>query len=81
MPKSRKVQTPADAAPLLSLARQVRGWADTVLSVAGNATDLGLTLAQNFIQQHHGSIEANSRPGCTCFTVLLPLHTTHQESQ
>ena len=42
---------------------------------------LGLTLAQNFIQQHHGSIEADSRPGCTCFTVLLPLHTTHQESQ
>ena len=42
---------------------------------------LGLTLAQNFIQQHHGSIEADSRPGHTCFTVLLPLHTTNQESQ
>ncbi|MBK6470388.1 MAG: helix-turn-helix transcriptional regulator [Betaproteobacteria bacterium] len=46
MPKSKKVQTPPDASALLSLARQVRGWADTVLSVAGNATDLGLTLAQ-----------------------------------
>ncbi len=42
---------------------------------------LGLTLAQNFIQQHHGSIEADSRPGRTCFTVLLPIHTTHQEFQ
>ncbi|MBZ0132067.1 MAG: nitrogen regulation protein NR(II) [Rhodocyclaceae bacterium] len=42
---------------------------------------LGLTLAQNFIQQHHGSIEAGSRSGHTCFTVLLPLHTTNQESQ
>lgn len=50
MPKSRKVQTPADAAPLLSLARQVRGWADTVLSVAGSATDLGLTLAQGRVR-------------------------------
>jgi two-component system nitrogen regulation sensor histidine kinase GlnL len=42
---------------------------------------LGLTLAQNFIQQHHGSIEVDSRPGRTCFTVLLPLHTSNQESQ
>jgi transcriptional regulator with XRE-family HTH domain len=50
MPKSRKAQTPADAAPLLSLARQVRGWADTVLSVAGSATDLGLTLAQGRVK-------------------------------
>ena len=42
---------------------------------------LGLTLAQNFIQQHHGSIEVDSRPGRTCFSVLLPLHTTQQEFQ
>jgi len=42
---------------------------------------LGLTLAQNFIQQHHGNVEVDSRPGRTCFTVLLPLHTTNQESQ
>ncbi|MDP1652413.1 MAG: nitrogen regulation protein NR(II) [Rhodocyclaceae bacterium] len=42
---------------------------------------LGLTLAQNFIQQHHGSIEVDSRPGHTCFTVLLPLHTNNQESK
>ena len=42
---------------------------------------LGLTLAQNFILQHHGSIEVDSEPGWTCFTVLLPLHTNHQENQ
>lgn len=41
---------------------------------------LGLTLAQNFIQQHHGTIEVESRPGRTCFTVLLPLHASNQES-
>ena len=34
---------------------------------------LGLTLAQDFISQHHGSIEFDSEPGRTCFTVLLPL--------
>jgi two-component system nitrogen regulation sensor histidine kinase GlnL len=34
---------------------------------------LGLTLAQDFISQHHGAIEFDSEPGCTCFTVLLPL--------
>jgi transcriptional regulator with XRE-family HTH domain len=32
--------------PLLSLARQVRSWADTLLTVAGHATDIGLTMAQ-----------------------------------
>lgn len=34
---------------------------------------LGLTLAQDFISQHHGSIEFESEPGRTCFTVILPL--------
>jgi two-component system nitrogen regulation sensor histidine kinase GlnL len=37
--------------------------------VSGRAggSGLGLTLAQNFIQQHRGSIEVDSRPGRTCF--------------
>ncbi len=34
---------------------------------------LGLTLAQSFIQQHQGSIEVDSRPGRTCFSIRLPL--------
>jgi two-component system nitrogen regulation sensor histidine kinase GlnL len=34
---------------------------------------LGLTLAQDFVSQHQGSIEVTSEPGHTCFTVLLPL--------
>lgn len=33
-------------APLLSFARQVRSFADTLLTVAGSATDMGMTLAQ-----------------------------------
>lgn len=34
---------------------------------------LGLTLAQDFISQHNGSIEFESEPGHTCFTIMLPL--------
>jgi len=34
---------------------------------------LGLTLAQDFVSQHEGSIEFDSEPGCTRFTVMLPL--------
>jgi two-component system nitrogen regulation sensor histidine kinase GlnL len=34
---------------------------------------LGLTIAQTFIAQHHGTIECDSAPGCTTFTILLPL--------
>jgi two-component system nitrogen regulation sensor histidine kinase GlnL len=34
---------------------------------------LGLTLAQDFVSKHQGSIEFDSEPGRTCFTVMLPL--------
>ena len=34
---------------------------------------LGLTLAQDFVSQHNGTIEFDSEPGRTCFTVTLPL--------
>ncbi len=34
---------------------------------------LGLTLVQDFVSQHHGSIEFDSEPGRTCFSVTLPL--------
>jgi len=34
---------------------------------------LGLTLAQTFVQQHHGLIECDSVPGRTDFKVLIPL--------
>ena len=34
---------------------------------------LGLTLAQTFVQQHHGLIECDSTPGRTDFTILIPL--------
>lgn len=34
---------------------------------------LGLTLAQTFVQQHHGKIEVDSVPGRTDFKILIPL--------
>jgi len=34
---------------------------------------LGLTLAQTFVQQHHGLIECDSAPGRTDFKILIPL--------
>ncbi len=34
---------------------------------------LGLTLSQTFVQHHRGTIECDSRPGRTCFTIMLPL--------
>jgi len=34
---------------------------------------LGLTIAQNFVQHHHGTIDCSSRPGQTIFTIRLPV--------
>ena len=38
-----------------------------------NGNGLGLTLAQTFVSQHHGTIEVDSEPGYTCFTLFLPI--------
>ncbi len=45
--------------------------------VSGRAegTGLGLTIAQNLINQHHGLIEVSSEPGHTVFNLLLPILT------
>lgn len=34
---------------------------------------LGLTLARTFIQQHHGTVEFESVPGCTNFKIVIPM--------
>ena len=46
--------------------------------VTGHAggSGLGLSLAQTFITQHHGMIDCHSKPGNTCFTILLPVEST-----
>lgn len=38
---------------------------------------LGLTIAQTYVAQHHGTIECESRAGHTAFRILLPLHAGH----
>ena len=47
--------------------------------VTGRAegTGLGLSIAQSLIQQHNGLIEFSSKPGETCFTILIPLENGH----
>lgn len=43
--------------------------------VSGNAegTGLGLAISQSIINQHKGLIECSSKPGCTRFTLYIPL--------
>lgn len=43
--------------------------------VTGRAqgTGLGLAIAQDIVRQHQGIIDCDSRPGYTCFSVLLPV--------
>ncbi len=38
----------------------------------GSGTGLGLHIANNIIQRHHGKIEVASKPGATTFRVTLP---------
>ena len=44
-----------------------------LVSGRDGGSGLGLTLAQTFVQQHHGLIECESAPGRTDFRILLPL--------
>ncbi|MDT8990943.1 nitrogen regulation protein NR(II) [Curvibacter sp. APW13] len=44
-----------------------------LVSGRDGGSGLGLTLAQNFVQQHHGVIEVDSVPGRTDFTLVIPL--------
>lgn len=44
-----------------------------LVSGRDGGSGLGLTLSQTFVQYHHGTIECESKPGRTCFTIMLPL--------
>ncbi|KQP17874.1 nitrogen regulation protein NR(II) [Pseudorhodoferax sp. Leaf267] len=44
-----------------------------LVSGRDGGSGLGLTLAQTFVQQHHGLIECDSVPGRTDFKLLIPL--------
>lgn len=44
-----------------------------LVSGRDGGSGLGLTLAQTYVQQHHGLIECDSEPGRTDFKCLIPL--------
>jgi two-component system nitrogen regulation sensor histidine kinase GlnL len=46
---------------------------DPLVTGREGGSGLGLTLAQTFVQQHHGTIECDSAPGRTVFKIWIPL--------
>lgn len=38
-----------------------------------DGSGLGLSIVQDIVERHGGLIDVNSQPGCTCFTLYLPL--------
>ena len=44
-----------------------------LVSGRDGGSGLGLSLAQNFVDQHHGTIECETRPGHTAFAIRLPI--------
>jgi signal transduction histidine kinase len=41
---------------------------------------LGLRIAQDIVLRHAGTIEVESRPGRTCFTVIVPVRQLPDET-
>lgn len=48
-----------------------------MVSGRANGTGLGLSISQDIINQYHGLIECDSRPGQTVFSIYLPLEQNH----
>lgn len=47
-----------------------------MISGRAEGTGLGLSIAQSIVNQHHGIIECDSKPGRTEFSIYLPLELT-----
>jgi len=45
---------------------------DASRAAASAGSGLGLSIAKAIVEQHGGSIDVVSRPGCTRFTIRLP---------
>ncbi|GHB65212.1 two-component sensor histidine kinase [Streptomyces cirratus] len=68
---------PAELAPHV-FERFARG--DASRSRAAGSTGLGLAIVQAVVTAHGGRVEVRSRPGRTCFEVLLPLAHTEERT-
>lgn len=47
-----------------------------MISGRAEGTGLGLSIARDIVNRHNGLIECESRPGATCFSIVLPLEQT-----
>jgi PAS domain S-box-containing protein len=47
---------------------------DAFYSTKPQGTGLGLSITHRIVTDHGGSIDVDSRPGCTVFRVMLPVH-------
>ncbi len=52
-----------------------------MISGRPDGTGLGLAITQNIISQHHGSIQVNTRPGLTCFSIYLPFVQNDEDKE
>ncbi len=49
-----------------------------MISGRADGSGLGLSIAQSIINQHHGLIECSSEPGCTRFSLNIPLELSNE---
>lgn len=46
-----------------------------------NGHGLGLSIAQSIVEHHKGTIECDSKPGCTIFKIILPITNVDSKEQ
>lgn len=51
-----------------------------MITSRAEGTGLGLSIAQSLINQHHGLVECESKPGNTIFSIFLPLGDNNAQS-
>ena len=51
-----------------------------MVSSRADGSGLGLSISQSIIHQHNGLIECSSEPGCTVFTLFIPMEPEHAKS-
>ena len=52
-----------------------------MISSRPNGTGLGLSISQSIVFRHGGIIECQSKPGCTVFSITIPLDEENGEKQ